>query len=657
MSATLDAAPVAAMLDNAPVVVSEGRAFPVETRWLARPVAPEVRFETAAASLAEQAVGETEGGVLVFLPGEAEIRRVEGLLKGRLPEYCDVRPLYGAMAFGDQRGALAPAPPGRRKVVLATSIAETSLTIPDVRVVIDCGRARRARFDPGSGMSRLVTERATRAEAEQRRGRAGRLATGVCYRMWTKGEEGGMAAFPLPEIAAADLAGLALELALWGSDAGLAFLTPPPAPALAEARALLEGLGALDEGGRITAHGRVLAGLPVHPRLGHMLAVAGPEAAVMAALLEERDPLRGAEADLSDRLRAVDRPPEGADRGVIARVRAEAKRLGRMIASPDAGFGPAEMAALAYPDRVGMRRGAGNPGNPVRYILSGGKGAFVAAGDPLGREDFIVATDLDGDPREAKVRIGIGIAEASVRRLFADRIGRVEAVEWSRREGRVVARLQERLGALTLAEGPLAKPDPEAVARAAFEGVRALGLPWSDGARRFRARVEMLRSQGADLPDMTDAALLADGAWLMPWLQGKRTEAELRAVDLTEALKGRLSREAAREIDSLAPAAFETPLGRTVAIDYEGESPAISVRLQEMFGVTEHPVVGPLRVPLRVTLLSPAGRPIAVTTDLPGFWRGSYADVRKDMRGQYPRHPWPEEPGLAQPTLRAKPRT
>ncbi|MBC7141796.1 MAG: ATP-dependent helicase HrpB, partial [Rhodobacteraceae bacterium] len=399
MSATLDAEPVAAMLDAAPVITSEGRAFPVGTCWLPRPPDASLRFEAAVAGLVAEATGETQGGILVFLPGEGEIRRVEALLKGRLPADCAIRPLFGAMDFAAQRAAIAPAGTGR-KVVLATAIAETSLTIEDIRVVVDGGRSRRARFDPASGMARLVTERVTKAEAEQRRGRAGRVAPGTCYRLWTKGEEGGLAAFPPPEIAASDLAGLALELALWGSDGGdLAFLTPPPAPALAEARALLRGLGALDEDGRITAHGRALAALPLHPRLGHMLVSAGPQAATLAALLAERDPLRGAPADLSLRLAAIRDPkgyeadhPHRVDRGTVERIRVEARRLARMVPPVTDTLGPAEEAALAYPDRIGLRR----KGEAPRFVLSGGKGAVVSEGDPLGAARLIVATDLDG---------------------------------------------------------------------------------------------------------------------------------------------------------------------------------------------------------------------------------------------------------------------
>ncbi len=660
MSATLDAEPVAALLEDAPVITSQGRAYPVETRWLPRSVAAGLRFEAAVAGLVAEAVATSDGGVLVFLPGEGEIRRVEALLAGRLPQGCAVRPLFGAMDFAAQRAAIAPMTEGR-KVVLATSIAETSLTIADIRVVVDGGRARRARFDPASGMSRLVTERVSRAEAEQRRGRAGRVAAGLCYRMWTKGEEGALPGFAPPEIEVADLSGLALELALWGSDgSGLAFLTAPPAPALAEARALLRDLGALDGQGRITAHGRALAALPLHPRLAHMLVTTGPEGAVLAALLADRDPLRGAPADLTLRLAAIRDPkayaadhPHIVDRGVIERIRLEAKRLARMVQAVPERFTAAEMAALAYPDRIGLRR----KGDEPRFVLSGGKGAVVGVTDALARVRLIVATDLDGDPRDARVRQGCEIPEASVRRLFAGRIGWQDVCTWSRRDGRVLARRHETLGTLVLADRAWPEAPPDALARAALEGIRQIGLPMTDAAQRYRARVELLRREGADLPDFSDAGLLARAEdWLLPTLSGKRTEADLRGLDLTAALTAALSWDAQQLVSRLAPAHFTTPLGRQVAIDYAGDHPAIALRLQELFGVTVHPTVGPKRLPLRMTLLSPAKMPVQVTLDLPGFWATSYADVRKDMRGQYPRHPWPEDPTLAEPTLRAKPR-
>jgi ATP-dependent helicase HrpB len=678
MSATLDGGPVAALLGDAPLLTAEGRAFPVETRWLPRPPDPSLRFAGAATRLVLQAVDETAeetagGGVLVFLPGEGEIARVAAALD--LPG-CDIRPLFGAMQMAAQRAALAPS--ARRKVVLATSIAETSLTLPDIRVVVDTGRARRARFDPASGMARLVTERVTRAEAEQRRGRAGRVAPGVCYRMWTKGEEGGLAPFPPAEIEAGDLAPLALELALWGAE-GLPFLTPPPAAALAEARALLQALGALDGEGRITAHGRSLAGLPLHPRLAHMLAVAGPGAAPLAALLADRDPLRGEPPDLARRLAALDRPPPGADRATVERIRAEAARLRRIAprgprqatarpegnpapasepgpapaSEPGPPLSPGALAALAYPDRIGLRRA----GEAPRWLLSGGKGAAMAPGLPLSGARLLVATDLDGDPREATIRQAAPLEEEELRALMADRIAWVALCEWSRREGRLRAVRQERLGALVLAERPWPEAPAEARARAMLEGLRLIDPAPSPAAARVIARIALAVDDSGDWPDLRPGHLWDDPAdWILPALAPLRSEAELRALDIAPALAARLTWAQKDRLERLAPAAFVTPLGRAVPIDYAGDHPAIEVRLQEMFGLDRHPVVGADRRPLRLTLLSPAQRPLQVTLDLPGFWRTSYAEVRKEMRGAYPRHPWPEDPTQAAPTLRAKPR-
>ena len=647
MSATLDAGPVAEMLDAAPVITSQGQSFPVDVRYLDKAVPKEMRFEQAAADLVSKAVAETTGGVLVFLPGEGEIRRVGALLQGRLPADCTIRPLFGAMPFAEQRKAIAPQSDGR-KIVLATSIAETSLTIPDIRVVVDAGRARRARFDPGSGMSRLVTEPVSKAEATQRTGRAGRVAEGVAYRLWTKGAHGALPAYPPAEIETADLTGLALELAIWGSD-DLAFLTPPPEGALAEARALLQGLGALDRRGRITDHGRALAGLPLHPRLAHMVQVAGEPAAALAAFLAARDPLRGAPADLALRMSAIKgryTGPGEVHQGAIAQIRDEARRLARS-APETAALSLGQMAALAYPDRIALRRKGTDP----RYVMSGGKGAYLDPADPLAGARLLVVTDLDGDLREARIRQAAQVSEAEIRALFADQIDTLAMCEWSRREGRVLARQQTRLGALVLEDRNWPDAPVDAVAAAMLEGVRQLGLPWTPAALRFRARVALVE----DLPAMDDAHLLATaGDWLLPYLDGVRTAEAWRKFDLLPALRAMLDWDQMQRLDRIAPAHFTTPLGRQIPIDYDGDAPEITLRLQEMFGVTVHPCVG--QTPLRITLLSPGHKPVQTTQDIVGFWASSYADVRRDMRGRYPKHPWPEDPTQADPTLRAKPR-
>ncbi|MCX8954020.1 ATP-dependent helicase HrpB [Ruegeria sp. NA] len=658
MSATLDADPVGHLM-AAPLVTSEGRSYPVEMRWLDRPLGPQARRLDALVDLVVEAERETRstgGGILVFLPGEGEIRRAEAALTGRLPASCTVRPLFGAMPFAAQRAAIAPVETGR-KVVLATSIAETSLTIPDIRVVVDMGQARRARFDPGSGMSRLVTERVTRAEATQRAGRAGRVAEGLCYRLWSKGEDGALAAYPPAEIEAADLTGLALELALWGADAAdLAFLTPPPEGAMAEARALLAMLGALDSKGRITEHGRALAALPLHPRLGHMLVRAGPSAAPLAALMAERDPLRGAPVDIALRQEAL-RDVRTFQRnrvwqvnlGAVDRINAEAKRLRKQAGSKTDDLSTAAMAALAYPDRIGQRR----KGDAPRYVLSGGKGVVLDSGDSLAAAPFLVVTDTDGNPREAKVRMATQISEREIRELFADQIGWVEVCAWSKRERRVVSRQQERFGAITLDDRIWKDVPDDALARAMLDGVRDLGLRLDGAAARLAARVELVRADGVDLPDFSVEGLMAElDDWLLPMLSGVKSAEDWKRFDLLPALRARLDWTQTQELDRRAPGSFETPLGRKVPIDYGAAIPEISVRLQELFGVTRHPVVG--GQPLKITLLSPAQRPIQITRDLPGFWAGSYADVRKDMRAQYPKHPWPKDPTQADPTLRAK---
>ncbi|WP_081870999.1 ATP-dependent helicase HrpB [Planktomarina temperata] len=663
MSATLDAAPVAALLDDAPIVTSAGRSFPVELTYLPRPAPKDLSFEAQARSLILQAVADTEGGILVFLPGEAEIRRTKAALQDHLPKNCVLRPLLGNLPFAEQQLAIRPeARKNLRKIVLATAIAETSLTIQDVRVVVDCGRARRARYDPEKGLQRLVTERVSKAEATQRAGRAGRVAAGRCYRMWARAEEGAMPAFAPPEIAISDLAPLALELAQWGSGPeDLAFLTPPAPGPWAQAKALLGQLGALSDG-RLTPHGAALAKLPLHPRLAQMLLQAGPRAAPLAALLSDRDILSTQNCDLTPALTALTRPTGNKeqagpirDHSALDRIKQEAKRLSRLApkGTREIALSPAQCLALAYPERVAQRR----PGPQPRYIMAGGKGAVLARDDSLANARYLVISDL-GNPHfstgpDPKIRRALALSEAELREVFADQITWETLCHWSKRHRRVIANRSEMLGALSLTQEVWRDAPSEALAAAMVEGVQQMGLRLPKAARLLQARVAA--APPGQFPDLSDTALLeAAPEWLAPYLTGLTTEQDWKAFDPLPALEAYIGWAALRQLEKIAPAHFTTPLGRKITIDYSGDSPAIELRIQEIFGQTRHPMIGDH--PLKVTLLSPAHRPIQVTTDIPGFWTGSYADVRKDMRAQYPKHPWPEDPTQADPTLRAKPR-
>ena len=669
MSATLDGEAVAALIGHdgaAPIVTSEGRSFPVETRWLETPWRRPAdrkgpRFETVVADLTRRAMASEAGDALVFLPGAGEIRATARALSDRLDRDVDMRPIYGALPFADQQAAIRPSPKGRRKIVLATAIAETSLTIEGVRIVVDGGRSRRARFDPASGMSRLVTERVSRAAAAQRRGRAGRVEPGVCYRLWTKGEEGALAAFDPPEILEADLAPLALELAQWGADADdLAFLDAPPEAALAQARTLLRDLGALDADGRVTAHGAAIAAAPLHPRLAHMVLVAGAsdQSCRLAALLEERDPLRGEGVDLAKRLAAIAQPASHpAAHPALERIAIAAKEVRRRVKAPetpDDRLSVGALAALAYPDRIGVRR----KGDAPRFHLSGGKGAALPDGDALASASLIVAADLDGDQREAVVRLATPITRSELDDVSADRLRWVERCDWSKRTRSVEARRRLMLGEATLEDRVWKDAPAEALAQAMIDGVRQLGLqslPWSRAADRFRARVARARAASPDLPDWSDAALLESlEDWLAPHLGARRSADALASLDVLEILRANLSWEQGQTLDRLAPSHFTAPTGTRAPIDYSDQTPRVAIRLQELFGVVEHPNVA--GEPLLLDLLSPAQRPIQTTGDLPGFWSGSYADVRKDMRARYPKHPWPDDPTAAAPTRRAKPR-
>ncbi len=653
MSATLDAAPVAALMGDAPVITSDGQSFPVDTIHLDQPWRrpnQRSRFEVAMAALIEKAFSETTGSLLAFFPGQGEIRRTQALLSLD----AEILPLYGALPFKDQRRALTAT--GNRRVILATSIAETSLTLPDITCVVDGGQSRRARFDPGSGMSRLITERVTRAEATQRTGRAGRVQAGTCYRLWTKGEEGALAAFPPAEIESTDLTALVLELAQWGVDSadGMKFLTPPPEKAFTEAQTLLRNLDALDDDNRITDHGRTLAALPIHPRLGHMLATGGKAAAPLAALLENRDPLRGRSTDLGLRLEALTHPPKDIDQAALAQIREEVKRLTTLAPIVAEAYSPAQLLSLAYPDRIGLRRNGDDP----RYLLSGGKGAVIAPDDPLASSRMVVAADLDGDTKEAKLRLGLATSEADMRALHKTQA--VKICDWDPRTRAVVARERVMLGALILEDRHWKDAPDDAVTTAMLTGIRSLGieaLNWTKAARLLQFRVEWLRARGADMPDCSASGLVDSlEDWLAPYLSGIRKAADLSRVDIHAALKSHLTWEQTETLTREAPEAITAPTGTKLPIDYSGAQPSVKVRLQEMFGLTIHPTVGPDCQPLLIELLSPAQRPVQTTADLPGFWVNSYADVRKDMRGRYPKHPWPEDPIQADPTRRVKPR-
>lgn len=664
MSATLDGGPVASLLGGAAVVRSEGRSYPVETRFLERASDGDMVAESVRA--VRRALAEEDGSILLFLPGVGEIRRVAERLADGLPKDVLLAPLYGDLSAAEQDQAIRPAPPGKRKVVIATSIAETSLTIDGVRVVIDSGRSRLPLFDPVSGMTRLETQKVSAASAAQRRGRAGRVAPGVCYRLWTEAEDRALVPFTPPEIMAADLAPLALELAVWGAaDARtLKWLTPPPAAALAQARDLLFRLGALDDAGAVTAHGREMAALPVHPRLAHMLIRGKNEAglaALIAATLSERDPFRADRArndrDLRSRIEALTRDRDSG----LRRIMETARRLvaGPLVMPSHAAImdrtGP--LLALAYPDRVARRRGDARGS----YQLSNGRGASLDATDPLANADYLAVAALDGDRATARIFLAAPLDLADIEADFGDRIETCASVGWDARSRTVTAVEQERLGALILAERPV-KPAPEAMRAALCEGIRALGLaalPWTRELERFRGRVQFAARHDPEggWPDFTDAGLLATlEDWLGPYLDGVSRESQFGRIDLETALRGQIDWAAQQKLDQLVPSHWTVPSGSRLPLDYEHDSPVLAVRLQEMFGATETPAVLRGRVPVTLHLLSPAQRPVQVTQDLISFWDRGYADVKRDLKGRYPKHFWPDDPRAAPPTARAKPR-
>jgi ATP-dependent helicase HrpB len=663
MSASLDPGPVADRLGGAPLIESAGRMFAVDTRYLDRE--PSGRIEDRVAATVRRALVEESGSALVFLPGVGEIRRVAERLDN-LGAEVDVAPLYGDLSPAEQDRAIAPSPAGRRKVVLATAIAETSLTIEGVRLVIDSGLMRLPRFSPRSGMTRLETVRVSQASADQRRGRAGRLEPGVCYRLWTEEAQRGLLPFTPPEILDADLAPLALELALWGArEADLPWLTPPPAAALATARTLLADLGAIDDAGAITPHGRAMARLGQHPRLAHLVLKGralgqGRIAALLAAILSERDFLRlpTGQRDVDLRHRIDIAQGSGRRDAVMRLILETARRLAPQPSSerPEVSKTGA-LLALAYPDRIGRRR----PGTSSRYLLSGGRGAVLPEGDPLGNEESLVVADLDGTALDSRIFLAAPIAAAEIEELYGDRIVQEEIVQWSDRDGAVLARWRRRLGALILDDKPLASPDPEKRRAAMLDGVRRLGLgalPWTDDLVKWRQRVAFLRRLDESWPDFSDVALLATlQDWLAPFLDQVSRRDHLSRIDLGAALKALLPWDKQRALDRLAPTHVEVPSGSRVAIDYANpEEPALSVRLQEMFGLVDTPRIADGKVPLTLHLLSPARRPVQVTRDLASFWVNGYPAVKAELKGRYPKHHWPEDPLVAEPTARVRPR-
>lgn len=683
MSATLDATAVASLLGDVPVIRSEGRSFEVQTRYVAR--RSEVPLELQLAQVVRQALAEHEGDVLCFLPGAPEIRRAQRNLEAvDLGPGVSVLPLYGELAPAEQDAALSRAPGNLRKIVLATSIAETSLTIEGVRIVVDAGLRRYAQFDPLTGMSRLETGRVSQAAADQRRGRAGRLSTGVCYRLWSEGSQASLAPQTTPEMLLADLAPLALDLACWGTQdvASLRFLDlPPPAP-LAQARELLRELDALDEAGRITSHGRELARAGAHPRLAHML-VRGRElgtpalACDLAAILGERDILRAApgsrDADIRLRLDVLRggrrQVPAGmhVDERALSQARQVSRQWQRQYAAGDAAQEDTDamagvVLAFAYPDRIGRTRGEGG-----RYVLANGRGALFSDAQALTRSAFIVAAELDGAEREARIYLAAPVTAALLEQHHARLIAHREIIRWDERERAVKAVRERGIGAMVLETRTLVQPDEDAVTSAVIEGIRAEGLSalaWTKDLRQWQARVALMRAQTLDAagaspwPDLSDAALLATLAeWAPPWLTGITRAAHFPRIDLSSALRSRVSYAQSTTLEREAPTHFTVPSGSRIPIDYlDGDTPTLSVRLQEMFGLTATPVTGGGRVALLLKLLSPAGRPVQITRDLISFWQRGYHEVRKDLKGRYPKHYWPDDPHTAVPTRRARPR-
>ncbi len=681
MSATLDLQPIAKLLGDAPVVTARGRSFDVGTEYVAR--RPEVYVEQQMAQVVRTALREHGGDILCFLPGAAEIRRLQRALEeGGLDRDVHVFPLYGELEGAAQDAALSPAPVGQRKIVLATSIAETSLTIEGIRVVVDSGLRRYAEFDPATGMSRLITTKVSQAAADQRRGRAGRLSAGHCYRLWSEGTQASLAPQTAPEILHADLAPLALELSCWGAvdAASLSWLDPPPAAPLAQARDLLRQLEAIDSAGRVTPHGRMLAKLGMHPRLAHMLVKAREHGAPrlacdLAAILSERDILRGGPGarDVDLRLRVAvlrgdvrDLPPGiSVDNRAMSQAARSSGHWQRDFARGSADSAdPHEwtgiLLAWAYPDRIARGRGGGG-----RYLLANGRGAHFGEPQALSKAEFIVAAELDGAEREARIFLAAPLGLAHLEEYFAAQIVERAEILWDDREQAIRARRERRLGALILDSIEIRNPDPQALQSAALVGLRQLGiagLPWSPELRQWQARVMLMRrfavASPEPWPELSDEALAATlEEWVPAWIQGFTRREHFARMDLANALRSRLTYAQGVILEREAPTHFTVPSGSAIPIDYlDGEIPTLSVRLQEMFGLNQTPSIAAGRLPLLLKLLSPARRPVQITRDLVSFWNRGYHEVKKDLKGRYPKHYWPEDPYAAEPTRRAKPR-
>jgi len=682
MSATLDGAAIARLLGDAPIITSEGRAWPVEQRYLPRD--PEGLDLIIVVRGILNALAQHTGDILVFLPGGGEIRQVLQRLRGETAcAGLALIPLYGDLSGDAQQRALLPDPEGRRKVVLATSIAETSLTIEGVSVVVDAGWSRVPRFDPRSGLTRLVTVQVSADAAEQRAGRAGRLEPGTCYRLWSEAAQRRLRLQRTPEIQEADLAPLALELAQWGvtDPKTLAWLDPPPPGALAQARALLMDLEALDEQGRITPIGRELAELPTHPRLAHLLRCGvalgqGALAADLAALLEERDLLRGDQAFGSDFtlrldvLQAFRRDGhEGArrwsaDPATCVRVDQAARRwraLLKVVANPEtlpSAISVGLLLALAYPDRVARRR----EGNADRYQLANGRGARLVAGDPLTGRDWLVAAQLDANGNEGRIWLAAPVNPADLEQYLINRVKTVTGVSWDERQAVVLARREQRFGALLLDSAPLQDASPASLRQAMVTGIRQMGLhslPWTPELRDWQARLLSVQHWFPDegWPEVADDRLLERlEAWLEPWLEGVTRREHLPRLDLTSALQNLLDHRLRVRLNDLAPTHLSVPSGSRIRLRYTpGEPPVLAVKLQELFGLADTPRIAGGRIPVTLHLLSPAQRPIQVTQDLHGFWERTYAEVKKELKGRYPKHPWPDDPWTAMPTRRVRP--